>query len=324
LTVRSTNAPARWFHRQLEGYEPTPLLELDALAEQLGIERLWCKVEAERFGLPSFKVLGASWAAHCALRDVPRINGVTLVAATEGNHGRAVAHAARWFDAASRIYVPAMTSSRQVDAIAREGAEVVRVDGNYDDAVDRAHDEIGRSDILISDVARDASEDAPRWVIEGYATIMDEVASELVMLGEVLPDLAVAQTGVGSFAASVVRGLGGRVIGVEAAGHACVSASLRDGIRVSTPEADPTVMSGLNCATPSAVAWDILRDGLDCAIEISDAAARRASAQLAEHRIVTTPTGAAGLAGLAEAIGCGLVEPSASALIFVTEGPDDR
>jgi diaminopropionate ammonia-lyase len=92
------------FHAQLPGYAPTPLVELPALAAHLGVQRLFVKDESHRLGLPAFKVLGASWAiasmiAHRAGLGEPltvdrlraAADPVTLVTATDGNHGRAVA-----------------------------------------------------------------------------------------------------------------------------------------------------------------------------------------------------------------------------------------
>ena len=56
------------FHEALPGYAATPLRESPALAERLGVGRVLIKMETDRLGLPSFKVLGASWATVQALR----------------------------------------------------------------------------------------------------------------------------------------------------------------------------------------------------------------------------------------------------------------
>src|SRR5215468_1170576 len=57
------------FHRRLPGYCETPLVEAPRLAEKLGVAKLFVKDETSRFALPSFKVLGASWATYAALRE---------------------------------------------------------------------------------------------------------------------------------------------------------------------------------------------------------------------------------------------------------------
>src|SRR4051794_19201901 len=56
-------------HRRLPGYHETPLVEAPRLAQRLGVAQVFVKDETSRFGLPSFKVLGASWATYAALRD---------------------------------------------------------------------------------------------------------------------------------------------------------------------------------------------------------------------------------------------------------------
>ena len=77
---------------------------------------------------------------------------------------------------------------------------------------------------------------------------------------------------------------------------ACLLASLHAGTPVSVPTA-ATIMAGLNCGTVSAAAWPYLRAGLDGAVAVSDAAARRAVADLAAAGICAGPSGAASLAG---------------------------
>jgi len=124
------------FHRTLPGYEPTPLVELPDLARELGVARLAIKDESKRFGLNAFKVLGASYAVHRFMRG--RKVTITLSTATDGNHGRAVAWAARRLGQKAVIYVPSNTAPARIDAIRGEGADVVVVEGTYDETVKRA------------------------------------------------------------------------------------------------------------------------------------------------------------------------------------------
>jgi diaminopropionate ammonia-lyase len=115
------------FHRSLPGYTPTPEHDLPAVAAELGLASVVLKDESDRLGLPAFKVLGASWAVERTLREAPGVH--TLVAASAGNHGRAVAHVAAQRGLAARIHLPARSSPARRAAIAGEGAEVVVVDG---------------------------------------------------------------------------------------------------------------------------------------------------------------------------------------------------
>lgn len=116
---------ARAFHAALPGYTPTPLHEL--------APGVLLKDESNRLGLPAFKILGASWAVERALASDATIT--TLVAASAGNHGRAVAHEARRRGLAARIFLPARSLPVRREAIKNEVAEVVVVDGGYDQAV---------------------------------------------------------------------------------------------------------------------------------------------------------------------------------------------
>src|SRR5262245_36847672 len=172
------------FHRRLPDYRVTPLVEAPRLAELLGVAKLFVKNETSRFGLPSFKVLGASWATYAALRDrlpplpdaslshdvlqswaVP-LRPLTLLAATDGNHGRVVARVARWLGLGTRIVIPNFVAPGRRPAIEAEEAELVVIDDVYDAAVDAAS---RSSDTLsISDTARSSPDVIPQQVTAGY------------------------------------------------------------------------------------------------------------------------------------------------------------
>jgi diaminopropionate ammonia-lyase len=274
------------FHRTLPGYAPTPLVEAPAAAAALGVRRLLVKDESSRLGLPSFKVLGASWAIHRALAEHP---GVTrLACATDGNHGRAVAYMARLLGLEATVLVPAaMIEARRV-AIAAEGARVVVVDGTYDDAVEQAAQ---LDALVIQDTAWPGYETVPTWVVEGYATIGAEIAEQ--------PDVMAVQIGVGSFAAAMVRRFAGaRIVGVEPVGAACALASVEAGEPVEVPGPHDSVMAGLNCGRVSLVAWPAVSRGIEAFCTVGDDRAREAVALLARDGVGAGESGAAGLAGL--------------------------
>ena len=131
--VPPVNRDARAFHAALPGYEPTPVRELTSVAAELRLDAVLLKDESRRLGLPAFKILGASWAVERMLREQPGVHA--LIAASAGNHGRAVARAAKLRGLACRVYLPARSLPVRREAIASEGAEVVVVDGTYEDAV---------------------------------------------------------------------------------------------------------------------------------------------------------------------------------------------
>ena len=183
------------FHSTVEGYEPTPLRELAGLEAELGLAGVTVKDESDRFGLPAFKVLGASWAVERALRAYPDVR--TLVAASAGNHGRAVAHVAAARGLGCRVFLPARSSGPRRAAIAAEGAEVVVVDGAYEETVERARRGGTAPGVLeIADVGRTGPAE---WVIDGYATLFAECAAHGTF------DLIVVPVGVGSLAAAAAR-----------------------------------------------------------------------------------------------------------------------
>lgn len=306
------------FHRSLPGYAPTPLVSLPALADKFGVGRVLVKDESSRLGLPAFKVLGASWACHQVLRQQP---DAMLVTATDGNHGRAVARMAAHFGVPATVFVPAVMRDQPAALIEGEGARLVRVDGNYDEAVrtaaafaDEAADRA-----LVQDTAWPGYEQVPAWITEGYATLLHEVDAEL---GHA-PDLVAVPVGVGSLAEAVVthyRQPGAPhpcVLTVEPDSAACVLASLRSGAPVTVETAD-TVMAGLNCGTPSSSAWQVLRVGCDAAVAISDADALRAVADLGGLGVSSGPSGAATLAGVRAA----LAEPALRAALDLPDGAD--
>jgi diaminopropionate ammonia-lyase len=278
------------FHRALSGYAPTPVHQLDAIASELGVGAVQVKDESSRLGLPAFKILGASWAIELALRDEPAVR--SLVAASAGNHGRAVAHAAALRGLACRIFLPERSLAVRRQAIAAEGAEIVVVDGSYEDAV-KAAARAAREDA--TELIADVGEAGPaEWVIDGYATLFSEAAEQATY------DLILVPVGVGSLAAAAARHgarVGAKVIGVEPTTAACLSASLAQG--VPTPVPTPgTTMAGLDCAEVSPAAWPSLHRGIAGTVTISDNEADAAVRELSANGLTVGESGAASLAGL--------------------------
>jgi diaminopropionate ammonia-lyase len=280
------------FHRSLPGYAPTPLVEAPASARALGVERVLVKDESSRFGLPSFKVLGASWATHRAIAALDdRPPRLTLTCATDGNHGRAVAWMARQLGIGAVVFVPAAMVPARRAAIAAEGARVEVVDGSYDEAVERAAALAGPDVLVIQDTAWPGYETVPAWVIDGYSTIGAEI--------DAAPELLAVQIGVGSFAAAMVRRFAGaRIVGVEPVAAACALASIEAGTPVAVPGPHDSVMAGLNCGRPSPLAWPVISRGIEAFVAVSDDRARAAVDLLARDGITAGDSGAAGLAGL--------------------------
>src|SRR5215468_6268860 len=301
-TVLPARGDAYAFHRWLPGYAPTPLVPVPAIAAELGVGRVLVKDESSRLGLPAFKILGASWACRQVLEQLP---GATLVTATDGNHGRAVARMAAHFGVGATVFVPAVMRPQTAASIAGEGAKVVWVDGDYDDAVRWAaafaDDQPGRA--LVQDTAWAGYEQVPAWIVQGYQTLLDEIDTQL----RGAPHLVAVPVGVGSLAEAVVRhyrrpaAAHPSVLSVEPDTAACVLASLTAARATTVPTA-ATVMAGLNCGTMSRSAWPVLRAGCDAAVAVSDQDALRAVADLGRLGVCSGPSGAAALAGARAAL----------------------
>ena len=331
------------FHRKLPKYAPTPLVAAPAIAAKLGVRRVWVKDESHRLGLPAYKILGASWATYLALEDrfgpPPPWNTMEelarqlyphrrleIAAATEGNHGRAVARMARWLGFPANILLPKSVSRARVELIRDERARITVIDGTYDDAVDASARLHGPRCLVVSDTSWPGYEQIPKWVVEGYSTLFSEADAQLADAGENQPDVVAVQMGVGSLAAAVVQhyrrpSSRTRVIGVEPDAAACVMESVRAGRLVDVPGPFDETMGGLNCGRASLVAWPFLKDGLSACVTIATSCAEEAAQALAAGGVASSPCGAAGLAGLLEhSRELGLGEAS-TVLLLSTEGP---
>lgn len=320
------------FHRTMAGYTPTALIPLPDLARELGVGQVLLKDESIRLGLPAFKILGASHASARMLSQrlgAPRTltltelaeqiepDSVHLIAATDGNHGRAVAHVAASLGQPSTIYVPSSITEAAKAAIREEGAELVVLEAVYDDVVEHAIAQAGGERLIVQDTSWPGYTEVPTWIVEGYTTLVAEVDEQL----GVRPDVVVVPVGVGSLAQAVVAHyrarLGGpMVLAVEPENAPSLTSALTVGepTRVDTRA---TVMTGLNCGTVSAAAWPILASGLDAAVAVSEAAALRATRDLAALGVDAGPCGAATLAGLRQLDG---LAPDAVVVLLSTEG----
>jgi diaminopropionate ammonia-lyase len=338
------------FHRRLPGYAVTPLRDMSALGAG---RRLLVKDESDRLGLPSFKVLGASWATYRVLCE--RLGGepawttpddlagvvarelgpLRLVAATDGNHGRAVAHMARLLGLASTVLVPDGIAEARVAGIESEGADVIVVPGTYDDAVAESAAMAADDVLVVSDTSWPGYTDPPSWVIEGYSTIFAEVEGQLAALGLPGVDVAVVPVGVGALAAAAAASLrGGRepeqgplLLGVEPTTAACVAAAVEAGHVVEVAGPHDSIMAGLNCGLASEIALPTVATAFDAFVAVDDDTTRDAMRLLAGAGLDVGETGAAALAGLLaidrdhhDALP---IPDTATVLLLATEGVTD-
>ncbi len=268
------------------------------------------KDERGRFGLKSFKALGGAYAVRRVLERVGRpAREVTVTCATDGNHGRSVAWGARLFGCNCVIFIHATVSEGRAEAIRRYGAEVVRVPGNYDDAVRHAAAEAAKHGwFVVSDTSYEGYRDVPTDVMHGYGVMAAEIFRQLPA-GEV-PTHVFVQVGVGALAAAICASFWlewgprrPRFVAVEPERADCLVRSLAAGRPVVVHGDLETVMAGLACGEVSELAWEILREGTNAALAIGDDFALAAVRAFATPRdgdpvIVAGETGGAGLAAL--------------------------
>ncbi|HEX3703363.1 MAG TPA: diaminopropionate ammonia-lyase [Vicinamibacterales bacterium] len=325
---------------------PTPLVHLTALAKTLGLADILVKDESTRFGLNAFKIVGVAYAVdrlltgdlldaaapHAAApTDAGRHAIHTLVCASEGNHGRAVARAARERGLRAVVYLRRSAAEARVDAIRDEGAGVILVDGTYDDAVRRMAGEAERSGgTIVSDTAWPGYEAVPRAIMAGYTWIMTEAARQWTPHP---PDIVVVQAGVGGLAGAVGSWLTDRMrpspafICAEPTGAACVRASLAAGRAAPLVPSD-TIMNGLCCGEVSSVALPVLAATVDSCVLIEDRSAMTAMEQLARPLGADAPieagaSGACGLAALCAWAAETPIAPGSRAFVINTEGTTD-
>jgi diaminopropionate ammonia-lyase len=295
---------------QWSEYAPSPLRRLTALASQLGVGELLYKDESNRLGQGSFKILGGAYAATLMLRGLPADNAVTLCCATDGNHGRSVAFAAKRHGCPCVVFMHEHAPVDKAAAISALGAKVIRVAGTYDDSVRHAQQtakELGW--MLIADTSDNALDITTRKVIQGYGVMVLEVVEQLN--GSVGPTHVFVQAGVGGLAAAVAGILAEvfgtarpRLVVVEPAAAACLLQSALHGEPAKVGGNLRTVMEMLSAGEASAVAWPVLEQRADVFVAIEDAAALHAAHTLTRGREALSVglSGAAGYAGLEETL----------------------
>ncbi|MBT3908465.1 MAG: diaminopropionate ammonia-lyase [Rhodospirillaceae bacterium] len=317
-------------------YAPTPLIGLQSLAGECGVGTLSLKDESQRMRLGSFKALGGAFAVAQMISDrsgeadptsdaakaVAR--DLTFITASAGNHGLSIAAGARVFGANGVIVLSASVPEGFAARIRAMGAEVVRVDGNYEDSVAEAMSLADANDwLLLADGSWDGYIERPALVMEGYTVLAEECRSEFVASGN-WPTHVFLQAGVGGFAAAVAAQIRvhwaeqPEIIIVEPDDAPCLIESVKAG-RMTHVDGPLSNMGRLDCKDASLIAYSSLKDDADLFITISDDEGAAAADTLAAHNFKTTPSGAASLAGLKK------IAPGADSrcLVFMTEGLEE-
>ena len=318
----------RAFHETFPQYAPTPLLALPGTAAELGVGGIYIKDESKRFGLNAFKVLGGSYAMGRLLSGLlgedtllsysaltapdarEKLGQLTFVTATDGNHGRGVAWAAREFGHRSVVYMPKGSVPVRLENIRLAGAEAEITELSYDDAVrlSRANAE-KYGWYIVQDTGWPGYEDVPLHIMQGYTTMGLEAWEQLPQK----PTHIFLQAGVGSMAAAIAAlfvNLCGedapKIVIVEPNSAECfyLTAHANDGQLHPVTGEMKTIMAGLACGEPCPQAWEILRRCARYYVTCPDEAAEAGMRRLAYPK-GDDPAVVSGESG-ASAFGCAL------------------
>ena len=367
LMAKSEIERVRAFHSSFPQYSVTPLACLDGMAKRLGLGGLYVKDESWRFGLNAFKVLGGSFAmaryiagetgksieemtydymtGEQLLKDFGQ---ATFFTATDGNHGRGVAWAARKLGQKAVVHMPRDTVQMRYDNVAKEGAKVTIDDLNYDDCVRVAAAEAAQTEhgIVLQDTAWEGYVEAPSWIMQGYGTLVLEALEQLRALEVNRPSHVFVQAGVGCLAGAVVGFFAGlfpenppKFIVMEAEEAACLykGACRKDGESAIVGGDLHTIMAGLTCGEPNIIGWDILRNHADAFLACPDWTSAKGMRMLAaplkgDPAVTSGESGAVGMgvvdalmtdpayAELKEKLG---LDRHSSVLLISTEGDTD-
>lgn len=369
LPIMSTEniAKARAFHKSFPQYSVTPLADLEGMAEHLGLGGLFVKDESYRFGLNAFKVLGGSFAmaryiadecgrdvadcdfAYLTSEELEKDFGhATFFTATDGNHGRGVAWAARRLGQKAVVHMPKGSTKTRFDNIAKEGAEVTIEELNYDDCVRLAAEEAAETEhgVIVQDTAWDGYEKIPSWIMQGYGTMAAEAAEQLRELEVNRPTHVFVQAGVGSLASAMVGYFTNlfpnnppKFVIMEAGAADCLyqGALAADGDPRIVGGDLQTIMAGLACGEPNTIGWDILRNHANAFVSCPDWVSAKGMRMLAtpvkgDPSVTSGESGAVGMgviatimcdpayAELKDALELG---KDSKVLLFSTEGDTD-
>lgn len=342
IDIADPTRPLAWL-AHCPVHATTPLHDLPTLAAELGWAVVHVKDETLRMGMGpqgeknggmgSFKALGGAYAVASVLVETfgvaaaelaslgRRAARVTFATASAGNHGLSVAAGALAFGAHAVVYLAENVPEGFAERLRAKGARVVRAGAVYEDAMAAAmRDADANGWHLVSDSSWEGYTQVPSRVMQGYVVMGDEMRASFETSGD-WPTHVALQAGVGGMAAALAAHIRAHwavqphIIVVEPNEAPCLKASVAAGHPVRV-EGGVSAQGRLDCKDPSVVAFELLREVADAFVTVTDDEAREAVDLLTRHGIATTPSGAAGLAGLIASD----LPTDARALVIATEG----
>ena len=254
-----------------KGYSPTPLIKLNKLSKELGLNKIYYKDESKRFDLKSFKALGGAYAVE----KVSKGNKDIVVAtATAGNHGRSVAWGARRLGLKCKIFISEFVSDARGQAMAELGADVVKVKGNYEKSlIECIKQSTANNWQIVQDVAWKDYMQVPKFTMAGYTVMMREIIDQIK--GDQITHI-ILQAGVGGMAGAMVAGIARYLdyipitIVVEPDSAACVLESVKSGKIEKIDIKRESLMGGMSCGEVSLVPWEILKNSIKYCLSLPD------------------------------------------------------
>ena len=254
-----------------KGYFPTPLIELNKLSKELGLNKIFYKDESKRFDLKSFKALGGAYAVE----KVSKGNkDITVATATAGNHGRSVAWGAKRLGLKCKIFISEFVSDARGQAMSDLGADVVKVKGNYERSlIECIQQSTNNNWQIVQDVAWEGYIMVPKFTMAGYTVMMREIVDQIT--NDQITHI-ILQAGVGGMAGAMVAGIARYLnyipitIVVEPDSAACVLESIKSGKIEKVEIKRESLMGGMSCGEVSLVPWEILKDSVKYCISLPD------------------------------------------------------
>ncbi len=279
LLINSYKSISKW-----KGYSPTPLLKLDKLNKKLKLNNIFYKDESKRFHLKSFKALGGAYAVE---KIAKRGKQIIVSSATAGNHGRSVAWGAKRLNLKCKIFVSKYVSQTRVNEIKKFGAEVIRVNGNYEASLKKCQILSKKNNWkIIQDVSTKNYKYVPQLTMAGYSILIKEISRQTK---QYITHIFL-QAGVGGLAAGIVAGVAKyfkkipKIIIVEPDRADCVLQSIKKNRLKKIRIKKESIMGGMSCNEMSLVPWQILRKATNCCVSVSDKNVARTIASLKDKK----------------------------------------
>ena len=254
-----------------EGYSPTPLIELNKLSKELNLNKIYYKDENKRFNLKSFKALGGAYAVEKVSKGK---KDIVVATATAGNHGRSVAWGAKRLGLKCKIFISEYVSDARGQAMAALGADVIKVNGNYEKSlIECIKQSTNNNWQIVQDVAWKDYMLVPKYTMAGYSVMMKEIVDQIK--NNQITHI-ILQAGVGGMAGAMVAGIARYLdnipitIVVEPDSAACVLESIKKGRIEKIDIKRESLMGGMSCGEVSLVPWEILKNSVKYCMSLPD------------------------------------------------------